>query len=552
MKSYIRFLLLTIVLLTGGIRRLNAQGGSGATACTCECLRPFFDYLIKSNRLFIQPSDGILVSDLLEEARNSGYSVSFTQCQILSRNVNGSFYAKTQEPNATVYRAVIGDCTVSINSTTGLAVTFAGLLSDACGTDGTVTYHTSGTGAIKARLKVDSCLNCTDDDVVRSCYSAVTESSVNAYLYGLAGNWRPSRSYAYYDDRKETDPSPSANISMRTAGTISNFRTFWKFSGGSLQAMQDNSPDTTKWVWNSELTLVNRKGLELENRDPLGRYNAGLYGYDDALPVAVVQNARYREIAFEGFEDYDFGGNPCDAACSVPRSFDFSFYKNQLDITQQHTGMYSLRVDSSAGITASIKDIEGEGFGMTFNRADVSCGIITPGLASIKTDSGALLPSFSPIAGKTIVVSAWVKEQQDCKGNTYTGNYMALVIKQPGDSNTVVAHPKGAIIEGWQRYEEVIAIPDDAVSLSLLMKATAGHAVFFDDIRIHPYNANMKSFVYGPSDLRLMAELDENNYATFYEYDDDGTLIRLKKETERGIKTITETRSALLKENIDQ
>ena len=45
-----------------------------------------------------------------------------------------------------------------------------------------------------------------------------------------------------------------------------------------------------------------------------------------------------------------------------------------------------------------------------------------------------------------------------------------------------------------------------------------------------------------------MAELDENNYATFYEYDDDGTLIRVKKETERGIKTIKETRSALLKE----
>jgi hypothetical protein len=45
-----------------------------------------------------------------------------------------------------------------------------------------------------------------------------------------------------------------------------------------------------------------------------------------------------------------------------------------------------------------------------------------------------------------------------------------------------------------------------------------------------------------------MAELDENNYATFYEYDDEGTLTRVKKETEKGIKTIRETRSALLKE----
>jgi hypothetical protein len=55
----------------------------------------------------------------------------------------------------------------------------------------------------------------------------------------------------------------------------------------------------------------------------------------------------------------------------------------------------------------------------------------------------------------------------------------------------------------------------------------------------------MKSYIYNATNLRLMAELDENNYATFYEYDDDGTLIRVKKETERGIMTIKESRSAL-------
>ena len=40
-----------------------------------------------------------------------------------------------------------------------------------------------------------------------------------------------------------------------------------------------------------------------------------------------------------------------------------------------------------------------------------------------------------------------------------------------------------------------------------------------------------------------MAELDENNYATFYEYDDEGTLIRLKKETVEGIATLKENRN---------
>jgi len=53
----------------------------------------------------------------------------------------------------------------------------------------------------------------------------------------------------------------------------------------------------------------------------------------------------------------------------------------------------------------------------------------------------------------------------------------------------------------------------------------------------------MKSFVYNPSTQKLVAELDENNFATLYEYDDEGILIRVKKETERGVMTIKETRS---------
>jgi hypothetical protein len=107
--------------------------------------------------------------------------------------------------------------------------------------------------------------------------------------------------------------------------------------------------------------------------------------------------------------------------------------------------------------------------------------------------------------------------------------------------------PSGNIIEGWQRYEAPVILPSDASSMTLTLQASDSSTTYFDDIRILPYNAEMKSYVYNPVNLRLMAELDENNYATFYEYDDDGTLIRVKKETERGIQTIKETHSALLK-----
>ncbi|HTA61359.1 MAG TPA: hypothetical protein VK835_02840, partial [Bacteroidia bacterium] len=72
--------------------------------------------------------------------------------------------------------------------------------------------------------------------------------------------------------------------------------------------------------------------------------------------------------------------------------------------------------------------------------------------------------------------------------------------------------------------------------------------VFFDDIRVFPFDGSMKSYVYDPTTLRLVAELDERNYATKYEYDEEGKLVRVKKETIKGIMTIKESRNALPKQ----
>jgi YD repeat-containing protein len=57
----------------------------------------------------------------------------------------------------------------------------------------------------------------------------------------------------------------------------------------------------------------------------------------------------------------------------------------------------------------------------------------------------------------------------------------------------------------------------------------------------------MQTMVYDPVTLRLMAEHDDRNFSTIYEYDDEGTLVRTHKETEKGIYTIRETRSGLRK-----
>lgn len=109
----------------------------------------------------------------------------------------------------------------------------------------------------------------------------------------------------------------------------------------------------------------------------------------------------------------------------------------------------------------------------------------------------------------------------------------------------------GPIIDGWQRIYGEFRVPNDAAYITINLLNTERSAevnAYFDDIRIHPVDSNLKSFVYDPITQRLQAELDENNYATFYEYDSEGGLIRVKKETERGIYTIQETRSSSSKQ----
>jgi len=158
-------------------------------------------------------------------------------------------------------------------------------------------------------------------------------------------------------------------------------------------------------------------------------------------------------------------------------------------------------------------------------------------------------PTFSPVQGDHLVVSGWVRiDATDCNSLAAIDNVISANF-DGGGSGSVTLQRTGTRIEGWQRYEGEVMVPSNATTMNISISAPSANNIFLDDIRVQPFNSSMKGFVYDPVNLRLMAELDENNYATFYEYDDDGTLVRVKKETEQGIKTIQETRSALIKDN---
>jgi len=146
--------------------------------------------------------------------------------------------------------------------------------------------------------------------------------------------------------------------------------------------------------------------------------------------------------------------------------------------------------------------------------------------------------------GKDYVFSAWIRvvgvdgEPQP----TYAlGNSRGVDI-----GNQFIA-PSGPIIEGWQRIEGTFTA-DTRGTFEILTNIGSindlkGPGMYIDDMRIFPADGNMVSYVYDPVDYKIRATLDDNNYATFYLYDKAGSLISSKRETERGVITLQESRS---------
>lgn len=194
---------------------------------------------------------------------------------------------------------------------------------------------------------------------------------------------------------------------------------------------------------------------------------------------------------------------------------------------------------------ALIEDCEFESAAFTAPARCISVDIF-----SLVNQCQDCIASFAPEASKEYHISAWVsRDFGDISPppTTFTDARVEVYFQLDNLSFTtpIQCNPSGQIIDGWQRISYTFTTPANATKVFVrLVNASTTDQAYFDDIRIHPNDGSMVSYVYDPISLKLVAELDDNNYATFYEYDKEGTLIRVKKETERGIVTIQEKRSS--------
>lgn len=89
-------------------------------------------------------------------------------------------------------------------------------------------------------------------------------------------------------------------------------------------------------------------------------------------------------------------------------------------------------------------------------------------------------------------------------------------------------------IDGWDLITYIFS-PTSSGTAIITFNTTG----VIDDLRFYPSDAAIKTFVYDLNTYRLIAQLDANNFATFYGYNEEGTLSQVKKETNRGIQTIS-------------
>ncbi|NUQ23116.1 MAG: hypothetical protein HUU34_04135 [Saprospiraceae bacterium] len=365
----------------------------------------------------------------------------------------------------------------------------------------------------------NTCFDLFDCEVtqqVARCGDQAPGDVVNPYRLNIRGAYRPKKTWAYLTDRiPEPTAAISTAINTRTDGYFSAFSSFWKPGQSNIW-----NPNPANWTWAQQVTRFNPVGNEIENQDALGRYAAELVGYNNTMVTAVANNARYRQIAFEGFEDYTFSGYSC------LRHFGFPVQGDTTSVTS-HSGEYSIAVQPNRPVSSKYPIVAPTCPPQNIQERDPK-----PYQLHVCDCVGR----FSPDPGK-YVFSAWVKEDQPL--GTLGYNQAAVEVKTGGQSYTFQA--SGLVIEGWQRIYGEFDIPAGAADIEVILHGN-GILTWFDDIRFLPFDSGFKSYVYDPVSLRFTYELDENNYFTKYEYDAAGMLERVKKETERGVMTIQESR----------
>ncbi|MGD1847278.1 MAG: hypothetical protein ACFB10_17955 [Salibacteraceae bacterium] len=368
-------------------------------------------------------------------------------------------------------------------------------------------------------------------------------STINPYTHNLLGQWKPEHTYVF-DGLRDYSTGDS-----RTDGLLTVYQPFWQNVSGEWLPIYDPArPDHVAgdplqdWIQNSAATLYDAYGFGLETKNVLGLYQNMGTGYNQQLQTNTTSNSRYTESGYDGFEDYFVDGvfNASDTSFTPygchTRHFGITNGHHQVTTDAAHTGRYSLSVNGlrSAFFFASTWD----------GTPPAAATHIMPFVVQ-EADVIPPLRLMTDQPENKYLLTVWAKETNPPPANLANYNAAQVSITVPGITDLV--EQRSAIIDGWQRIEITFNLPPTipngtAVQIQL---GTGSDIVLYDDLRIQPYDSEMNSVAIDALQWRKMAQLDDRDFATSYQYDENGTLVRVIQETERGRQAISETRSGI-------
>jgi hypothetical protein len=320
-----------------------------------------------------------------------------------------------------------------------------------------------------------------------SVYPITTNS--NTYENGMKGKWRQESNFVYRDTIIGANASNQRNY--KNAGVFEMQVFNWK---------NESVNDSSKWVKLSTVTKYSPDGNAMEEKDILGIYSAAKFGYDHTQPYLVAKNADYQSVMFDGFE----------RAYSANSALEDGWAPGGISTlrvsTTAHSGKYSWKLTASELLT--LKDIKVD--------------------QTIK-DAG-------------LIVKLWVKDSSLNPGQAVR---IPFIIDGNNHANTTVTKVAGT--GEWALYQCILdssIFSGYAIGDTISPKIVNNYnnkTVWVDDVRYQPYSTQMIAYVYDNNTLRLLTTFDDQHFGLFYQYNAEGKLVRKMVETERGMKTITET-----------
>ena len=336
---------------------------------------------------------------------------------------------------------------------------------------------------------------------------------MNDFERGERGKWRPVQEFAY-----RTSITGGTALFPGSAATERNYNDAGVFTtaqvpgssaeydliGFDWKLPQQN--DELRWLSPARVVRFSRNGEPVEEIDIVGVPSAVHFGYDEMLPILVAKNSTYNAAFFESFEDG--AGN---------------------DVASAHSGRMSLRIDEQTFIDQL-------GFSDSIARFVVDDYVYTDQTVIDAKDKAGLLVRYwaKPFYGSNDEIASPV---------TFKVVYQNVEEEAIGQSDISFIAKTGE----WGLFEfqiDGLDATDLGKTLYLRASATAdigaGYARI-DDVRIQPLKSEMICYVYDPDNHRYIAQFDDQHFGIYYQYNSEGKLIRIRRETERGMKIVEET-----------